>query len=218
MSPFARRCSFVLANGSNPPTSPAEIAQLAQLRDRDIPSGVGAERHRHFGQPDACDVVAVAFTWGTSTRYGAPSLRRLVGDHSRGGVAGAVVHPPHLRHIGRERERRRARESGRPRAPPARPSRSTGYCDGGGSLLVARPGIEIEEQRTRDPSLFGKVDEVLERLTPRPRPAGATRTNAACRRGNTAAMSAASGTSVRPSSLVWVSDPARAQYSVDENV
>ena len=83
--------------------------------------------------------------------------------------------------------------------------------------MPTRPRVEIEEQRARHPSLLGEVDEVAV-LIPSLASAAARPRNAVCLPESTDAMSRPVARRPVPSSVVCVSDPARAQYSVDENV
>src|SRR6185503_1334047 len=88
----------------------AQISEIAQLRDSDIPPGVGAKWYGKLRQPDPRDVVAIGVDLRDEHAIRLAGLWWLDRDHARRGVFRPVVHAPYTGHVGRERERRHFRE------------------------------------------------------------------------------------------------------------
>ena len=74
-------------------------------------------------------------------------------------VIRAEVQAPHPRHVRRERERRHVREA-HVLARHELPFRQSSDIATAAAPVVARPRVELDEQRTGHPPLLGEVDEV----------------------------------------------------------
>src|SRR5438093_4446624 len=85
---------------------------------------------------------------------------RLVGDYSRYVVIASKTHPPHLWHIGGKWERRHGREDNfRQRDQLTLRDQRISRLRRFGS--IARPGVEVEQQSARTPSLLSEVGKVF---------------------------------------------------------